>query len=285
MNLLDLVYRKKLHAPWSEGEKIPWNEPSFSARMLKEHLSQQHDAASRRTEKIDQHVNWIHQELLDAKPVKLLDLGCGPGLYTHRLAQLGHGCVGIDYSPASIAYAAANAADQEDQEPARCTYLLNDIRQADYGSGYGLIMLIFGEFNVFSPSDAQAILCKAHAALNPGGILLLEPHTEEAVRQMGSSQPDWYTSQSGLFLDKPHICLTENFWDPVSRTASIRYWIIDAGTGKVSRYASSTQAYSQYELCAMLEACGYTQLSFFPSLTGQTDENQSDMYVVTARKN
>ncbi len=59
MNLLDLVNRPIPPAPWSEGEKIPWNEPAFSARMLREHLSQEHDAASRRAAIIDRQVDWI----------------------------------------------------------------------------------------------------------------------------------------------------------------------------------------------------------------------------------
>jgi predicted TPR repeat methyltransferase len=43
--------------------------------------------------------------VLQSEPQRILDLGCGPGLYTQRLASLGHTCVGIDISPASIAYA------------------------------------------------------------------------------------------------------------------------------------------------------------------------------------
>lgn len=284
MNLLDFVNRAPLTAPWSEGEKIPWNEPSFSARMLKEHLSQHHDAASRRSEKIDKHVAWIHEIVLQQKQVKVLDLGCGPGLYTQRLTQLGHECVGIDYSPASIAYAAANEADREEQEQIRSTYLLQDIREADYGYGYGLVMLIFGEFNVFSPSDAQAILCKAHTALEPGGVLLIEPQTEASIFQEGNSPRTWYSSPSGLFSDKPHICLMENFWDEANKTASIRYWIINAATGQISRYSSSTQAYTQEELRSMLTACGFSQITFYPSLTGQVDEAQPDLFALTARK-
>jgi 2-polyprenyl-3-methyl-5-hydroxy-6-metoxy-1,4-benzoquinol methylase len=55
-------------------------------------------------------VAWIHAELLGGTPTDVLDLGCGPGLYTERLAALGHRCVGIDVSPASIAFARARAA-------------------------------------------------------------------------------------------------------------------------------------------------------------------------------
>ncbi len=32
---------------WNEGYKIPWNDPAFSERMLQEHLSQDHELASR----------------------------------------------------------------------------------------------------------------------------------------------------------------------------------------------------------------------------------------------
>ena len=109
MNLIDIIHRPANPVPYSEGEKIPWNDPVFSARMLREHLSQAHDAASRRFETIDKHVAWIHRTILAGRPAKILDLGCGPGLYASRLARLGHTCAGIDFSPASIAYAREQA--------------------------------------------------------------------------------------------------------------------------------------------------------------------------------
>src|SRR5512136_2789997 len=157
MKLMDLVYRSVNPEPWAEGDNIPWHEPAFSARMLKEHLSQAHDAASRRTETIERQVAWIHGELLCEHQAKILDLGCGPGLYASRLARLGHQCVGIDYSSASIGYATECA--QREKLP--CTYVRQDLRLAEYGEGFGLVMLIFGEFNVFRPSDARSILLKA----------------------------------------------------------------------------------------------------------------------------
>ena len=106
MRLIDIVHRLPDAIAWREGDNIPWSEPEFSARMLREHLTQDHDMASRRAELIDRHVAWIHQELLGGQPSRVLDLGCGPGLYSSRLARLGHTCTGVDYSPASIAYRA-----------------------------------------------------------------------------------------------------------------------------------------------------------------------------------
>ena len=49
MNLLNLTHRTSPPEPWAEGDKLPWHDPDFSRRMLREHLSQAHDAASRRT--------------------------------------------------------------------------------------------------------------------------------------------------------------------------------------------------------------------------------------------
>ena len=83
--MIDIINRKIPAEPWAEGEKIPWNEPGFSERMLKEHLAQDHNMASRRMEIIDRHVAWIHRKILHEKQSRILDLVCGPGSvsYTH----------------------------------------------------------------------------------------------------------------------------------------------------------------------------------------------------------
>ncbi len=87
--------------PWAGAYKIPWQDPAFSRRMLAEHLSQAHDLASRRLAWIDRQVAWIDETVLGGRPADILDLGCGPGLYCHRLAERGHRCRGIDFGPAA----------------------------------------------------------------------------------------------------------------------------------------------------------------------------------------
>ena len=247
MNLIDIIHRKSPPEPWTEGEKIPWNDPDFSERMLSEHLSQEHDAASRGFEIIDKQVKWIHHNLLSGKATKVLDLGCGPGFYSSRLSALGHQCVGIDFSPASIAYARqqAQAADLAS------SYIQQDIRSAEFGKGYGLAMLIFGEFNVFKPADAIIILEKAYQALLPAGFLLLEPHTFEAIYGLGNQPASWYSAEKGLFSQRPHIVLQENSWYSASGTAIQRFYVIDTAIAEVTRHSSCNQAYSNEEYRAI----------------------------------
>ena len=280
MNLLDIVNRTPIPEPWAEGEKIPWNEPAFSARMLQEHLSQEHDMASRRFATIDAHVAWIHRLILDGRPASVLDLGCGPGLYAYRLARMGHTCVGVDFSPASIAYARAQA----EGTGLPLTYIEGDVRAVDYGSNYDLVMFVFGEFNVFKPLDARSILQKAYRALKPGGSLLLEPHTFAAVEALGKVANSWYTTSGGLFSERAHFCLTENFWDVERAIATERYFVIDASTGHMTRYASSMQAYTDEHYRELLTTCGYHHVRFYPSLKGEVDESTNWLCAIVAQK-
>jgi SAM-dependent methyltransferase len=284
MNLNDIVRRQVPLAPWAEGENIPWNDPAFSERMLKEHLTQGHDHASRRLDTIDRQVRWIHEDVLARRATRILDLTCGPGLYTSRLAKLGHECVGIDYAPASIEHAEQAAR----REGLSCTYRLQDVREATYGDGYGLVMMVSGQFNVFRREDARRILDRAFASLQAGGQLLLEPQRFETVARTGRAGTSWYScgAGGGLFSARPHLCLTESFWDPQTRAATQRFFIIDAETAAMARHAMTTQAYTDEQLRELLAQAGFGDVRFFASLVGVEveDESQSANLAVVARK-
>lgn len=278
MYLIDIVRREPSPEPWSEGEKIPWNNPAFSQRMLKEHLSDAHDAASRRASVIDRHIDWINSHVLGATPSRILDLGCGPGLYLHRLARLGHSCIGIDFSPASIAYARESAS----AESLDCDFIQADVREADFGDNYGLVMMTFGELNVFREADAREILRKSREALAPGGTLLIEVHTPEAVQAVGGSAPRWRSSDHGLFSDRPHLLLEESFWDPDRKVATTRYLVIDAESGDVERYAASMQAYSENDYRAILNETGFRVNEIVSALDGSIEPTDFLVFVATA---
>ena len=278
MNIKQILQRTKTPAPWSEGEKIPWNESGFSERMLEHHLSQEHDLASRRFEIIDRHVNWIHDKL--GKPSKILDLACGPGFYSNRLVKLGHSCRGVDFGPASIRY----AREQASKDGILVDYVLEDIRTADYGEYNDLVMMIYGEFNVFKREDILQVLQKAYNSLKSGGLFIAEPNRYETVKKVGTSPPSWYSSEGGLFSPRPHLCLMENFWFPEEHVATERYFIIDAETNAVSLHSSSMIAYSRGDLEQLLWEAGFKDIKFYESLSDESSDINQNLEVITARK-
>ena len=276
MNLLDIIHRNPNPTPWAEGEKIAWDNPAFSERILAEHLSQEHDEASRRTELIDAHVDWLHNALLKRQPAQVLDLCCGPGLYTSRLTKLGHRCTGIDFGPASIRYAREIA----EAEKLNAAYTQEDIRRADYGEKNDLVMMLFGETNVFQKDDLRKILKKAAKSLKKGGTLLLEAHTFEAVANIGTEMPLWYSEKNGLFSEQAHLCLTEAFWDEKESVATQRYYVVDAATGDVTMQASSTQAYTEDKYESLLRKAGFKEIIFHDSF-GEVEDD--DFWLIEAR--
>jgi SAM-dependent methyltransferase len=241
---------------WDVAYKIPWNDPDFSRRMLTEHLSQEHDLASRKRDMIRTQVQWIHEHICKNTPAKLLDIGCGPGLYIEQFAALDYDCCGIDFSPASIEYAKSQLGD-------KAKLIEGDIRSIEFGSGYDLAMMVFGEFNVFSPDECRMILKKIFEALSPVGKLLLEAHTFEAVERIGSTPNSWYKSGSGLmglFSDDPHICLIENNWCDKQQTALQQFHILDAD-GNVTSYRSTTKAWTIDQYRDLLKEACFTNVT------------------------
>lgn len=284
MTILELIDRATPPEAWTEGENIPWSDPAFSRRMLRFHLDQTHNLASRSFEIIDRQVGWIHSSVLDNRPTRILELACGPGLYLERLARRGHECHGIDYAPAAVAFAREVA----QREAIRCVYRLEDIRTARFGTGFGLVMMVFGQLNVFRRREAQTLLDRAFDALAPGGSLLLEPQRYQTVERCGRSGTSWYTcgEGGGLFSGSPHLCLTESFWDGERRTATQRFFIVDATGGAVESHAMSIEAYEDSQYVELLQRAGFEDVCFHHSLTGAPVEeiSQASNLVLTARK-
>ena len=277
--LASLLDRQVPATPWAEGDNLPWDDPAFSERMLAEHLSQQHDRASRRAETIDAQVPVPRpaghaarmtraSSIWRAAPVSTcIDW---PGWATAATAS-------TSPLPPSGTHARVAAAEALD-----CTFDQADLRQADLGRGYALVLLLFGQVNVFRRPDARDILRRSHAALAPGGTLVLEPQTPEAVRASGHGDATWRSARSGLFAAGPHLLLEERFWDAPSRTATERWHVVHLETARVERYAMSTCSYDARELVDLLAAVGFVEVRTHPSLTGDDGPAEPGLFGMTA---
>lgn len=251
MNHASEAQESSASADDEEVQGIPWQDMAFSCRMLKIHLSQDNDWASRRMDVIDRQVDWLQKQLPDGTN-KILDLCCGPGLYVHRLAGLGHHCTGVDFSPASIDYARECAT----QESLDIDYRLEDVRQHEYGDSYDLVMMVFGEFNQFDKDVIKDVLQQAAGALREGGLLLLEVHTFEEVRRQGLFPPQCTRASEGLFSDEPHFCLQTQQWNEKKGVASTQYVVMDEMGMQIAQFHNMIQSYTDTEYRAMLASAG-----------------------------
>ncbi len=269
------ILRRQPPAIWSSTSKIPWHDAAFSARMLREHLDQNHDRASRRTERIVAHVEWLQSRVLGPQSKSVLDLGCGPGFYTERLAALGHRCTGIDIAPAAIEHARREAA----RSASGCAYVQGDVRSAALGGPHDAALFLFGEFNAFPPVEAKSILSRIAHSLAPGGCLVLEAHTSAYVEHIGRHEATWTRAKYSVFADQPHLWLKEAFWDETAHIAIERYFVVDEHA-QTTEYVNSIQGYGRDEYEVMLHAAGFDRIDVYPSLAA---EDEAGFWVFVAR--
>lgn len=274
MKIIDIVNRKDMYKVCADAPKIPWDDPEFSARMLKSHLDQDHDWASRPQKIIRRHTDWIATGVLRNPAASVLDLGCGPGLYTHLLAQAGFKCTGVDFSPAAIEYAQKRA----DEAHLNINYVLGDAREYRPTELFDLVMMVFGELNEFTREDALLLLIKAANCLKPGGKLLLEMQTPEAVYGQGQEPPEWKALNDGLLAKGPYLSFTENYWDEKNQQCATRWFVVEEG-GEITSFASCTQSYDKWEFRRLVAEAGFTEGEKVSSKDWPTGESFADQLV------
>lgn len=94
--------------PWTPGEARFWDDPHIATQMLAAHLDPGTPPASRPPKVVEASVAWIVDRLGLQSGDRLLDLGCGPGLYARRFASRRIRVTGIDISAGPIEHAKAH---------------------------------------------------------------------------------------------------------------------------------------------------------------------------------
>ena len=262
------IYRRSQPAvPWRDGVNLPWDDPLFSERMLREHLDQSHGAASRQQPELLRQVDWLWAHL-DLRPgCQILDITCGPGLYAVELARRGARVTGIDFSPASIRYARTLAAEQGVDD--RCSFIQADVRTAlpdQAGLAFDAALFLYGQLAVFTRAEAAQLLQGAAAALRAGGRLAIELLDFERIDK--SSSTWWFTDNTGLWGDTPFLNLGERTWDEEQRASIDRFYVIELQSGELQEIGLSDNGYEAEEMVALLRSSGFDQAQAYPAWDG-----------------
>jgi SAM-dependent methyltransferase len=276
LNLLShLAQRPPLFAP---HDAPFWDDPYISKQMLLAHLDPTTDAASRRPETIDRSVEWLISGVPLAPGQKVLDLGCGPGLYCTRLSQRGLAVTGMDFSASSVDYARRQAA--ESQLPIE--YVCQDYLSLDAVDEFDAILLIYYDFGVLSNEHRDELLRRIRRALKPGGAFVFDVQTPNHVLPPDGTTT-WQVRPSGFWRPAPYLDLTEYFDYPDS-DVHLRQTIIVDGDGKPTAYRIWEHYYTTATITLVLQAQGFTVRNVWSDLTGTpVREDPESLGVVALR--
>ena len=247
------------------GGNLPWNDPAFSARMLREHLDESHGAATRQAAERAAQLDWLWAQLALRPGSRVLDLTCGPGLYAVPLAERGVHVTGVDFAPAAVAHARQLAAAAGVAE--RCVFVEADVRAYEpRPEAYDAALFLYGQLAVFPRDEAAGLLGKAAAALRPGGRLVVELLDPARVDKADSSW--WFTDDKGLWGEQPFLHLGERRWNAAERTSVERYYILHLESGAMDEIVLCDQTYEMEEVEGMLRAAGFTAVNSFAGWAG-----------------
>ena len=76
------------------------------------------------------------------------------------------------------------------------------------------------------------------------------------VKRQGLAAPSWQRCAQGLFLDRPHLLLTEHQWDQEAQTSSTHFWTIEEN-GTVMRFGSQMTAWRDEAYLQLLTEGGF----------------------------
>ncbi len=260
LNMLSKFLNKpKLYAPSTNQF---WNDEHISKFLLDSHLNPSVEAASRKPDFIDESVSWIERVAPPSQYQRLLDLGCGPGLYAERFCRAGYTVTGIDFSIRSIEYAQEQSAIHN----SRISYLCQDYLAIEYDSCFDVVTLIYCDFGVLSTRNRAALISGIYRGLKPGGKFILDVFTP--VQHHGKKETsDWkYCPDSSFWSSQPHLCLNSFYRYDEDNTVLRQTIVIDENG--VECYNIWEHCFTKEDLLSEAKAAGFNQYDLYGDVCG-----------------
>ena len=111
----------------------------------------------------------------------ILDLACGTGSITIRLALMGYDMIGVDKSPDMLSFAWQKSYDAQ----VKCLFLQQDILNLDlYGTVDAVICVLDGLNYILSDDELFEVFKRVRLFLNPGGIFVFDLNTEYKFKEI-----------------------------------------------------------------------------------------------------
>jgi ubiquinone/menaquinone biosynthesis C-methylase UbiE len=272
----NLVAKPKLY---EKGTSIMWTDPHISKELLELHINPNNDVASRSKEKINNITNWILEKVNNKQKLKILDLGCGPGLYTELFAKKGHAVTGIDFSENSIKYAIKQARNQN----LNIEYINNNYLNLDFDNQYDLVILIYLDFCVLLPEERDKALGNIYRALKNGGLFICDVINEKNIDKKIISQ-SWEVQKSGFWKNEPYIVLTNGYHYPEAKVIANHHVVIGENN-KVDTYIFWSHYYESKELISVFQSKGFTDIRNYENVLPDSDcWNGENVTFYVARK-
>ena len=255
-----------------------WAEEHTSRQMLSFHLNEEIDVSSRNAAFIDRSVDWIASHFKVGTRTKIADFGCGPGLYTTRLAKKQAVVTGLDFSIRSIQYAQEVA----DREGLSIRYINQDYLEYEIDDRFDLILMIMCDFCALSPFQRRKLLSKFHTILKSGGSILLDVYSLKAFKQREEMAMYEANLLNGFWSPNKYYGFLNTFKYEKEKVVLDKYTIVEAG--RTRTVYNWLQYFSPGVLESEIMESGFKVEGFYSDVAGSPFGSENEEFAVVARK-
>ena len=264
MELKEIIKSTNKPDLYDPGTAVMWTDPHISKQLLEIHLHPDLDLASRKRSTIEITAEWVLNQAKNEQ-MNILDLGCGPGLYSEIFTHKGHKVTGVDFSENSINYAKTEAA----KKGLYITYLhQNYLELYVPDNSFDLVTLIYTDLGVLKPDDRNILLENIKKALKPGGIFIFDVLNDKDLHEKVSPK-SWEVSEGGFWRAHPYLALSESILYENEKIVLSQHVVAENDRTEVYRFW--THFFSHQDISEMLFPHGFTLKSLHEDVLPVSD--------------
>jgi len=211
------------------------------------------DKGARSPDNVALHCHWIHKTFSKKRYLRILDVGCGIGLYSHQLAKYGHQVVGIDISAIVIKHAAKISVND------RCSFICGDIFDYNSPDKFDLILFTYSIFNTLSYQKGLALLQHLYGMQFSGGAFYIEALCLNKETFESGTKIQKECSHDDLFPEAEWV-LRDIEWNNLEQSFEFRHYY-QLNT-KLEKTNLKLYAYSEQQYKNLLIKAGWKTVDF-----------------------
>ena len=276
MKITEIISQSEKPKLYEKGTSFMWTDKHISKQLLNIHLNPDIDLGSRKRSTIEKTANWILDTQKEKGKLNILDLGCGPGLYTEIFAEKGHSVTGIDISKNSIEYARKSAEGKKMD----INYLNTSYLEVNLGSNkYDLVVLIYTDLGVLIPDEREYLLKMIYRVLKKGGTFIFDVLKDKEIEKK-TSPKTWEASNNGFWKESPYLALSESFLYQEEKVILFQHNIVDTDEN-IETYRFWTHFFSQKDVNKMLDTNNFINIKYREDILPKGDMWNGDNVIFT----
>lgn len=207
----------------------------------------------------------------------VLELGCGTGSMTERLAMAGYDMIGSDLSPDMLEI----AMEKKDASGLNILYLLQDMCEFElYGTVRAIVSVCDSMNYILEEEDLLQVFRLVNNYLDPGGMFIFDLNTTKKYRDMGETTIAENREEASF--------IWENYFDEEEKINEydLTLFIRDEEDGRFDRFEEfhEQRAYSLTEIGELIRESGMELIAMYDAFTHEPATEECERVYVIARE-